>query len=341
MKILLLLLGLSLTLAAYIPSGYTELSLESAGTDSAIQNALNFGVENVLDNLLNSKNIKDTNFQVSKVNSIAKLVQNSETFYAFEVELKNQNTVVKSKFIVQIKANISRLYYSSSSVNTASTFSPVFTEVPTSEYQSSQLIQGLRNYGLNQVVDQVLQKYQNASHEFTVKTTNSAQRSIVSDNQVIYKFDIKAGNHEGFVLKTHYAVSYNPNTAEKRMLTSNYEVVVHDKLGDLDALGKDFFLVHQADVDKNALIQNIIVFGVNEIQRYGFAHGKLPSTDFILHQTKTISRLVRDAEIDYKCEVVMSDKKGTTLYGTFLVRFNLSTTDMKFFAYSFNTKSTS
>lgn len=342
MKLYLLLICLSLTFADFIPTGYTEISTSEVDTNPVVEDALQFGVDSILTNLVNSKNIPDTNFQISQIYSIAALIQSSASLYAFEVDLKNSNTLIKSKFIVKVpKSGNYVLFSSSSQISTTTSIIPKFFDVPLSEYESSKLIQKIMQFGLDKIVTKVFEKYENASDSFTVNTMNSVQKATVSSTQVIYKFNLVAQNDDGVNITTAYAVSYNPSTGTKSLLSSSYVVTTTATGNDLSALGRDYFLVAKADVANSQTIPGILSYGVDKLQKILKWKGKIPQNNFVLEQTTNVYRQITATELDYKCEVVLDDNLGTTINGIFVVRFIPGTGEMKLNAFAVTIKTTS
>ena len=213
MKLFILLLSLLAVSYTQSVGGYQELDVVEAQNSPEILNLIQFGLDAIVQNAIKKGFFTNTNFVLTKINSVEEQVVNGEN-YRFNCDFADDKGVkIEAKFVVfenptkTIRTVMSysyKVFYPSTPV--PGNNSTKWTRVSPSEFKDAPELNGLFQLGLRTVLGRIVEagKVPEGSVLTHAKILNIYKRAV--KNGEVYKFNCTTTNQVNITVNVTFQV---------------------------------------------------------------------------------------------------------------------------------------
>lgn len=345
MKLLVFILTISLCYSLPTLGGFQMLDLTSAQGDSDLHNLIDYGMQNIVQEGIQTQEFSSSNFQLSKINSVYKQVLDGEN-YQINCYLTNDEAVtVQAEFEIHVDIFTQQRTIVTSSYNVVSksveqSVEKTYIQVSSQEVEYSSEIQSVLDYGC----DNVIKETKGSRLPFEIVEVYSVYRQTIQ-TAFFYKCDVNIRYTETQeTIRTTFIVYYQPSTDQKSLIDYSADKSLDETENSessqvIAPIEDQYFPMDTTSVDHDEEVKMCLNYGVEEITKIGISEKKIASLDFYVKLIRSIYSQILGDGIFYKFDCDLENQQGVIIKATFTVYYVLITSQIQLAKYDYQVQS--
>ena len=323
---------------------YVEVSQDEIANDQAIQDMLNYATNLIYNLGVEQGKIKQTNFQITSVESLYKKITQNGVSYQCQLTMNNDDGwTLKMNFTISYSSSKGTYFMSKYRYVIGNKLSDSkneqYVQVSQEEIESSQEIQDVLDYGTTDVYKKGVQQGKIPGSNFVITNVESVSKMIISSG-VTYKCQVTLNDNDGWTLKMNFTISkYSSGNYfmwyYKYHVSKGYPTSSNTNTGN-GQTSDSYQELDMNQIKQNQEIQAGIIFGVNVVIQKGVEQTKIPSSQYQITKVISVSQQVQSSGTYYKCNTELQNAGGILIKMSFTVYYKVTTQVWSLSKYSYH-----